>query len=481
MKDETKAGAQVIWRPQAKQTAFMERPEYEVLYGGAAGGGKSDALLIEALRQVDVAGYRALIVRKTFPQLEGLIARAYDLYPRIYPDARYIKTERAWHFPSGAVIFFGHMQFEQDKFQYQGKAYDFIGFDELTHFTKSQYMYLMSRNRPVGAGTRVYIRATANPGGVGHAWVKERFITCAPPMTPVEDVYSVTAPDGRVIEMRKRRVFIPATVFDNDALLQNDPAYLATLSMLPQAERDALLYGDWDSFEGQVFREWKNDPDHYRDRQWTHVVAPFMPPRHWQCWRGFDFGYARPFSVGWYVADEDGKIYRVRELYGCTQTPNEGVRWQPGEIARRIVEIEKADPYLQGRDIFGVADPSIFDESRGQSIAAIMAAHPNYIYWRPGDNARIAGWQQYHHRFAFDARGECMFQVFDTCKAFIRTVPALVYDERRVEDVDTSMEDHIADECRYVLMENPISPRLPDDAAPPRLDPLNRTVKVFNR
>lgn len=471
----------IIWQPQSRQAAFMARPEYECLYGGAAGGGKSDALIAEALRQVHVPNYRGLILRRTFPQLEALISRSLEIYPRVYPKARYSGTEHRWRFPSGASVFFGSMQRENDKYQYQGKPYDFIGFDELTHFSLTQYTYLMSRNRPVGPGTRVYLRATANPGGVGHGWVKARFIDAAPPMTPIIDTYNVQTPSGKIITMERKRIFVPSTVFDNQALLANDPNYLATLSMLPEAERNALLYGDWNSFEGQVFREWKDDPAHYKDRKWTHVIEPFDIPRHWKIWRGFDFGYAKPFSVGWYAADEDGKLYRIREFYGCTSTPNTGVQMQPAEIAMNIRQIEGSDPLLKGRDIFGVADPSIFDQSRGQSIAQMMANHPNYVIWTPGDNNRLPGLAQYHYRLAFDEEGECRFQVFNTCKGFLRTIPSLVYDEHHVEDVDTSMEDHIYDECRYVLMENPISPRKPAEMKPRPLDPLSSSSIIYMR
>ena len=471
----------VIWSPQPKQAEFMARPEYECLYGGAAGGGKSDALLAEALRQVHVPAYRGLILRRTFPQLESLISRSREIYPRAFPKARYNKTEHCWHFPSGACIFFGSMQHEDDKLKYQGQPYDFVGFDELTHFTNTQYTYLMSRNRPMGEGTQVYMRATANPGGIGHAWVKERFIDAAPPMTRITGEYKIDAPDGNIITVKRDRIFVPSNVFDNPALLRNDPNYMANLAMLPEAERKALLYGDWNSFEGQVFREWRNDPAHYIDRLWTHVIDPFMPPRHWRCWRGFDFGYTRPYSVAWYVADTEGKIYRIREMYGCAGDPNVGTHQDPVEIAAAIREVERTEPLLQGREITGIADPSIFDESRGHSIAAMMSRHPNYVLWSPADNTRLAGLAQCHYRLRFREDGDPMFQVFNTCRHFIRTVPALVYDEHRVEDVDTSMEDHIYDEWRYVMMESPISPALPAYKPPKPFDPLESNVRVFGR
>ena len=205
--------------------------------------------------------------------------------------------------------------------------------------------------------------------------------------------------------------------------------------------------------------KWVNDPAHYGDRVRTHVISPFRVPKHWRIWRGFDFGYARPYSVGWYAADEDGRLYRVAELYGCTGTPNEGTCESPDRIAENIRRVEAENENLRGRTITGVADPSIFDESRGESVATMMARHPNYIYFHPGDNTRLPGKMQFHYRLAFREDGRPMLQVFSTCVHFIRTLPALTYDTRMVEDINSSQEDHIYDECRYVLMENPISPR----------------------
>ncbi len=292
----------------------MARPEDEALYGGAAGGGKSEALVMEALRQIHIPHYKALILRKTYPQLGELVDKSLHYYPRVDPGATYNATGHTWRFSSGARVIFGSLTHPKDKFNYQGQAYDFIGFDELTQFTFEEYSYLFSRNRPNGPGTRCYVRATANPGGVGHGWVKERFITPAPAMTTLWDRFRIRYPNGREEIRHRSRIFIPSTVFDNDILLGNDPEYLTRLAALPDAERRALLYGDWDSFSGQVFTEWRNDPDHYDDRVGTHVIAPFRIPSEWTVWRGFDWGYTRPFSVGWYAVDHDGRLYRIREL-----------------------------------------------------------------------------------------------------------------------------------------------------------------------
>ena len=441
----------VLWTPQRRQADFLARFEDEALYGGAAGGGKSEALVAEALRQAHIPHYRALILRKTYPELSELIDKSQRYYRGAFPGAQWSEARHMWRFPSGAKIYFGAMQHTNDRFKYQGRAYDYIAFDELTHFTQDEYLYLLSRNRASGPGTRVYLRASANPGGIGHGWVKARFLTPAPPMQTIWEDVQVHTPDGAVHTARRSRIFVPSTVFDNQILLQNDPAYAARLAALPDADRRALLYGDWDPFAGQVFSEWRADPAHYADRRYTHVVDPFPIPRGWRVVRGFDFGYSRPFSVGWWAISPDGALCRIRELYGCTGTPNEGVRWEPARIAREIKKIEQDDPNIRGRTVRGVADPSIFDESRGESVAQMMEREG--IFFDRGDNSRIAGKMQVHHRLAFDQNGAPCLTVFSTCRHFIRTVPALVYDPVNVEDVNTAMEDHIYDEMRYVVME----------------------------
>lgn len=436
----------------------MARPEYEALYGGAAGGGKSDALVVEALRQVHIPHYKGLILRKTYPQLSELVEKSLNYYPRAFPKARYNASAHCWTFPSGAKILFGSMQYTKDRTRYQGQAYDFVAFDELTHFTWEEYSYLFSRNRPNGPGTRVYIRATANPGGVGHGWVKERFITAGTPMQTVWEEVSWRDPEGREHRERQSRIFVPSSVFDNPALLENDPKYVQRLASMPEAERNALLYGDWDSFSGQVFTEWRNDREHYADRMHTHVISPFRVPESWGIWCGLDWGYSRPFSVGWYAVDHERRLYRIRELYGCTGTPNTGVKWEPSEVARKIRGIEAEDPNLKGKRILRVGDPAIWGSDGTESIGALMERER--VYFERGDHNRIDGKMQVHHRLAFDGEGVPMLYVFDTCRHFIRTVPNLVYDETDVEDVDTDGEDHIYDELRYVCMANPIAPRV---------------------
>ena len=465
----------VIWTPQPRQFEFMQRPEDEALYGGAAGGGKSDALVIEATRQVHIPHYKALILRKTYPQLAELIEKSLKYYPMAFPKAKYNISEHTWYFPSGAKIVFGSMQHSKDKLNYQGKSYDFIAFDELTHFTYEEYSYLSSRNRANGAGTRVYMRATANPGGIGHGWVKDRFITAAEPMTTIWE--SVTVDVGGKTETRyKSRIFIPSSVFDNKVLLENDPDYLTRLASMPEAEKKALLYGDWDSYSGQYFTEWQDKPEHYDDRLWTHVINPFKIPNHWKIYRSFDWGYNRPFSCGWWALDTDGVAYRILELYGCTNTPNTGLKWTAKQVFEEIAKIEREHEWLKGKNIQGVADPAIFAADGGESIADI--AQKCRIYFQAGDNQRIAGWLQMRERLKFDANGMPMLYVFKNCKAFRRTIPTLIFDEHKVEDLDTSGEDHQADECRYFCQMFKVAPRLIEIKEKPMYDPLNQYVET---
>ncbi len=472
MNDHSAAGPGTVWRPQAKQAALMARFEDEALYGGAAGGGKSDCALAEALRQVQIPHYRALILRKTYPQLSELVDRAQSIYGAAFPAARWNEQKHCWTFPSGAKIAFGAMQHPADRVNYQGRRYDFIDFDELTQFTWEEYSYMFSRCRPSGPGTRCYMRAQANPGGIGHAWVKARFVTPAPPMTTIWETVSFALPDGRTETRRKSRVFVPSTVFDNQILLRNDPDYLTRLASMPEAERRALLCGDWDSFTGQVFTEWRDDPAHYADHVGTHVIAPFRIPEDWAVWCGLDWGYARPFSVGWYAVDHQRRLYRIREYYGCTGVPNEGLRLEPAAVARRIRAIEADDPNLRGRTIHRVGDPAIWASDGTESVGALMERER--VFFEKGDHARISGKMQVHHRLAFDGRrGLAKLYVFSTCRHFIRTVPALVYDESDVEDVCSSGEDHVYDELRYVCMKNPVPPpEAPKPAPPAAWDPL---------
>lgn len=460
--------SEIIWSPQPKQKLFLSEPGFEALYGGAAGGGKSDALLMESLRQIDKPNYKGIIFRRTYQQLEELVDKSLRFIPRAVPGAKFNASKTIWTFPSGAKVLLRPMDRETDKTKYQGHEYQYIGFDELTHFSYTQYAYLKSRCRTSDKSIRCYIRATANPGGVGHAWVKERFIDS---LKPYQRKWELVSEGG--IKIMRSRIFIPATVFDNRILMENDPDYIASLATLPDADKRALLYGDWNSFDGQVFREFKDDPNHYIDQKYTHVIAPFDIPAHWRVYRAYDFGYSKPFSVGWYAVDTEGTLYRIGELYGCNGTPNAGVRWEPAKQAAEIKAYEQQNPNLKGRQIYGIADPAIFEESKGESIAEIMRREG--IFFDPGDHQRIAGKMQVHNRLAFDENGRPGLYFFNTCKNMIRTLPALCYDDCHVEDVDSDMEDHAYDELRYMCMERPIKSKKQKEAVAKPYNPLDDT------
>lgn len=461
----------VIWTPTDKQREMLCKGEDEGFYGGAAGGGKSDYLVVQGLSQVEIPHYRGLILRKTTPELKDLIDKSYSIYKKIYPKAKFNETKHTWTFPSGAKVQFGSLFRTQDKHKYQGLQYDFIGFDELTHFTWEEYSYLLSRNRAGGAGTKVFMRCTGNPGGIGMGWVKKYFVEAGTPGKTIWDKYKYITPTGELKKIWKSKIFVQSSVFDNKHLLENDPMYIHRLASLSENDKNALLYGLWDSFEGQVFTEWRDDVEHYEDRVFTHVIHPFRIPPNWKIIRSFDWGYTKPFSVGWSAVDNDGRYYRIQELYGCSDTPNTGVKMNPQEIARRILEIENTDINLKGKYIYGVADPAIFEESNGNSIA--VQFEKCGVFWNKADNSRIAGKMQYHYRFSFDENGIPMLYIFSNCREFIRTIPNLIYSERKVEDVDTDTEDHIYDEMRYALQENVINPRVNVLTVPQGYDPLD--------
>ena len=439
--------------PNEKQRLFLESKVKYTAFGGARGGGKSWAVRTKAmLLALRYPGIRLLIVRRTYQELESNHIR--QLRDALYEVAQYRATERMFRFFNGSTLEFGYCASDSDMDRYQGAEYDVIFLDECTQLREQWMRQFSACLRGVNDfPKRMYF--TCNPGGPGHSYIKRLFIDRR--FEPGEN------PDDYV--------FIPARVTDNKALLKAQPEYLQQLKALPRRLRQAWLEGRWDIFQGQVFSEFTDDPTHYADRRFTHVIPPFDIPREWRVYRSYDFGYARPFSCGWWAVDHDGVLYRILELYGCTSTPNEGVLWTPDRQFAEIRRIENEHPYLRGRTITGVADPAIWDASRGESVYETALKYR--LYFQRGDNRRVAGWMQLHYRLAFDGEGYPGMYVFDTCRGFLRTVPALLYSSTDAEDVDTAQEDHIADETRYFCMSRPIAPPRAAPAAMPQDDPLN--------
>ena len=337
-------------QPNEKQEQFFLCDKKYVAFGGARGGGKSWAVRTKAkLLALQYPGIRLLLLRRTYPELESNHVRF--LRSELHGVAEYYATARQFLFNNGSTLQLGYCYSDGDMSRYQGAEFDVIFIDEATQFKEEWLRQFAACVRGVNAfPKRIYY--TCNPGGPSHGYIKRLFIDrCYEPGENGEDYE-----------------FIPAKVEDNKALLTSQPEYVAQLKALPPGLRKAWLEGSWDSFSGQVFAELRNDPDHYGDRRYTHVIAPFDIPREWRVYRSYDFGYAKPFSCGWWAVDYDGCIYRIAELYGCTATPNEGVLWTPDKQFSEIKRLEKEHPLLRGREIRGVADPAIWDESRGESI-----------------------------------------------------------------------------------------------------------------
>ena len=427
-----------LGRAQPKQTLFLKDKHRHIAYGGARGGGKSWAVRTKSkLLAFRYPGIKILIVRKTYKELQN--NHIEQLTAELAGFAKYNRSDKMFRFPNGSTISFGYCANEGDLGQYQGAEYDVVFIDEAGQLQESWIRKINLCVRGTnGFPKRTYY--TLNPGGPGHAYFKRVFVDRN--FNPDEDPNDY--------------FFIQAKVEDNKALMDTQPDYLRELENLPPTLRAAWKDGRWDVYEGQFFEDFRDDPEHYQDRRWTHVIEPFEIPDGWKICRSYDFGYGKPFSCAWWAVDYDGTIYRIMELYGCTRTPNEGVKWTPDKQFEEIHKTEMQHPWLKGKTIIGVADPAIWDASRGESVADTAARYG--VFFTPGDNERIAGWMQCHYRLQFDEDGYPRMYVFNTCRAFIRTIPLLIYDEQKVEDLDTTMEDHVADEWRYFCMSRPIKP-----------------------
>lgn len=443
-----------IPEPNDKQKLFLSDHHKYIAFGGARGGGKSWSVRVKAkLLAFNFAGIKQMIMRRTYPELY-----ANHIKPLLQElpigSYKYNDSKKELTFPNGSCILFRYCNNDKDLLNYQGTEVDILYIDEATQFSEEQYKVLIACVRGVNNfPKRVYL--TCNAGGIGHQWVKRLFITKAYRDGENPDEYS----------------FIQSLVTDNKALLKEQPDYIKQLEALPPKLKEAWLYGNWDIFEGQFFEDFADRPEYYQERTWTHVIDPFEIPDGWQIYRSFDWGYNKPFSCGWWAIDYDGIAYRILELYGCTKTPNEGVKWNPPKVFSEIARIEREHRWLKGKHIIGIADPAIWNAETGKSIAEVAADHG--VFFTKGDHERIAGWMQVHYRLAFDDNGFPMMYIFSNCKAFIRTMPLLQYDEHKPEDLDTDGEDHCADEVRYFCMSRPIKPRIaaqPDGYAE---NPLN--------
>jgi hypothetical protein len=449
----------VIPKPSAKQKLFLTDAHKYVGYGGSRGGGKSWAVQTKAkILCMAYPGIRCAIIRRTYPELESNHIRVLTAELQSTHTCRYNKMDKRLTFTNGSVIEFRFAQHTDELSKFQGQQWDVIFIDEATQWSEEELKIISACCRGVNNfPKRIYY--TCNPGGPGHTYIKRIFIDRKYEDGENPDDYS----------------FIQSKVTDNTALMHKDPEYIRYLEALPPKLKKAWLDGDWDTMSGPFFEEFRDSPEHYDDRQWTHVINPFTPPANWTCYRGYDFGYSKPFSVGWYFMDDDGRMYRALEWYGWDGVPNEGQKLTADEQFNHIKEIEEQHPWLRGRRIIGIADPAIWQADSGKSVADTAAAKG--IYFSPGDHQRIAGWMQCHYRLQFDANGIPMFYVFKTCPQFIRTIGLQMYDEHRVEDLDSDLEDHAMDEWRYVCMARPIKAQAPKEKVVyTDGDPLNQRI-----
>ena len=444
------------YKPTAKQKLFHESTADEVLYGGAAGGGKSFAICWDAfLRCLQWPRTHAYLFRRTYPELEmTLIKTMITIVPKEL--GTYNAGMHEMRFVNGSIAHFCHLQNEgEGLIKYQGAEIHWLYFDELTHFTKAMYDYLRTRLRAEKKlGIVPCVRSASNPGGPGHSWVKQRFVDSTDVGKEVRLVETKSEVLGTTTYRKVE--YIPAKALDNPHITQD---YIIELEQKPRALRDALLNGKWDAFDGQAFPEFTDDPAHYKDMLWTHVIDPFEIPLHWTRYVSFDHGYTRPFSFGAWAVDPEGRAYRYKELYGCVAgEANKGIMKSPGEIGEMLADF-LADEFREGLHITGIADPAIWDRSRGVSVEEQIRNAYSGVIFRKGDNTRLAGKMQLHERLKFDEDGRPMLYAFNTCRDFVRTIPAIVYDAKKPEDIDTAGEDHIYDETRYFLMSRPIAPR----------------------
>lgn len=447
----------IDYKPTPKQRMFHTSIANEILYGGAAGGGKTKAIVMDALmRTASHPNTTAYIFRRHYSELENSdIAEARSSYP---PElGTYNNGRHCFELNNGSKIYFRHCSQESDLVKYLGVEMQFLYFDELTTFTERMYDFICSRLRAKKAlGVQPIVRSASNPGSVGHGWVKARFVDIGEfGVMHKKKIHSEALRKDKYVTFQ----YIPSLATDNPFITQD---YIFELEKKPEALRNAMLYGQWDAFEGQVFVEWRNDPKHYIDRRLTHVIDPFEIPPNWKRYFSFDYGYSKPFACLWWAVSPDGTAYLYREWYGWNGHADTGLQLTPRQIAEGIVDREKEER-KENLSIIRVADPSIFDESRGNSVAHQMEPYNSMtntrdkgVFFEPGDNERLAGLAQMHERLRFNADGRPYMQVFSTCTQFIRTVPNLPYSPTNVEDVDTKSEDHGFDAARYFFMMCPI-------------------------
>ena len=414
----------IVFKPNVgPQTEFLAAGEQDVLYGGAAGGGKSYAMLVDPLRYMHIKEHRALLLRKSMPELRELIDKSRELYPKAFTGAKFREVEKIWRFPSGASLEFGYLDRDADVYRYQGQSYTWIGIDELTQYpTEFPLQYLQSRLRTTNKDIKCFIRCTANPGGVGGNWVKKRYLDTSPPNESFIGKDEIT------------RKFIPAKLDDNPYLAE-DGKYEKMLESLPPVQKKQLLEGNWDVSEGAAFVEFDYD---------THCIDPYELPKRWERFKGIDYGYASESCCLWGTVDiNDGTLIIYRELY------RKGLTGE--ELAGIITDMEMEDPF----SVSGVLDTAAWAKTgtTGPTVgeALVRAGHK----LRRADKNRVQGKIQIHEYLKIKENGRPKLQIFNTCPNLIRELQSIPLSKTNPEDVDTHASDHAYDALRYMIMSRP--------------------------
>jgi len=444
--EDAPASVNIVFKPNpGPQTWFLMAEEPEVLYGGAAGGGKSYAMLADPMRYFENPNFVGLLLRRTNDELRELKWESQKLYPKAFPGAVWKEKDSMWVFPSGAKFWMTYLERDDDVMRYQGQAFTWIGVDELTQYaTPFAWTYLKSRLRTADPTLPLSMRATTNPGGPGHQWVKKMFVD---PAVPGQDFWArdintneiLVYPKGHAKEgqpLFKRR-FIPAKLSDNP-FLSEDGVYEASLLGLPEDQRRKLLDGDWSVMEGAAFPEFNPT---------IHVVEPFDIPDGWRKFRSGDFGYSSASAVLWFAIDPEGQLVVYRELYTSKKT---GV-----ELAHMVLNAEAGDSIS-----YGILDSSVWHQRGhyGPSIAEEMMAEG--CRWRPSDRgqgSRVAGKNRLHELLKVNpSTGKPGLVIFNTCRQLLADLPMIPADPNGGDDIDDRYaSDHTYDALRYGIMSRP--------------------------
>lgn len=438
--------ANVLFKPNpGPQTDFLAASEREVLYGGSAGGGKSYAMLADPLRYMGHPQFSGLLLRHTTEELRELIFKSQELYPKIWPGIKWSERKMQWTAPSGARLWMSYLDRDEDVLRYQGLAFSWIGFDELTQWaTPYAWNYMRSRLRSTAPDLPIFMRATTNPGGRGHHWVKKMFIDPAPygqayDATDSEtgEVLRYPAGHSKAGKALFKRRFIPARLSDNPYLAEAGD-YEAMLLSLPEQQRRQLLEGDWDIKEGAAFTEF--------DRN-VHVIEPFHIPHNWVKFRACDYGYGSYSGVVWFAVSPSEQLIVYRELYVSKVLAT--------DLADMILEMEAEDGNIK----YGVLDSSLWHKrgDTGPSLAEQMIQRG--CRWRPSDRSRgsrVAGKNEIHRRLQVDEfTEEPRLVFFNSCTNIVAQLPSIPLDKKNPEDIDTKSEDHLYDAMRYGIMSRP--------------------------